>query len=77
MGTGIEGLRIALKNMLDCVYQDKEILDDYGHYSVDDVINQVIMEYIVKEYHVYAERKSISKHRAAHGSSAALHFVLS
>lgn len=67
MGTKIEGLRIALKYTLDRVYRDKEILDDYGHYSVEDVINQVIMEYIVKEYQLYAERKSVSKHREAHG----------
>lgn len=67
MGTRIDGLRIALGFIIDRVCADKEIHNEYGCYSVDDIINQVIMEYIIKDYQVNAERKSILKHREAHG----------
>lgn len=67
MGTMIDGLRVALKMTIERVCADIEIHNDCGRYSVDDIINQVIMEYIIKEYQVYAERQSVSKHREEHG----------
>lgn len=67
MGAKIEGLRIALKMTIERVCADIEMHDDYGRYSVDDIIDQVIMEYIIKEYQTYAERQSVSKHREEHG----------
>lgn len=72
MDVNMEVIRIAMYQILDNVYPDLTILSEYGHYTADDIIDQSIMEYIIKEYQAYAERKSIRRHRYENGMTSDL-----
>lgn len=62
----IEAIRSDMFQMLDNVYPVLDILGN-GRYSVDDILDQVIMEYIIKDYQQNAPRKSVRQHRDEHG----------
>lgn len=62
----IEIIKLAMHQMLDSIYPDLDILL-LGHFTEEDVINQAIMEYIIKDYQINSKRESIRQHRINHG----------
>ena len=62
----MNAIRSAMYQILDGIYPGLDLLE-YGRYSVDDILDQVIMEYIIKDYQQSANRQSIRQHRNDNG----------
>ena len=58
MNVTIPALRDAVKMLLNECYSQVSGLDK-GHYSFDDILDQVVFELIKEEYKRYAEKHTI------------------
>lgn len=66
MSVEMDAIRIAMFQLLDNTYPGLDLLE-LGRYTVDDIIDQVIMVYIIKDYQLHAERRSMRQHRDENG----------
>ena len=66
MSVEMDAIRKAMFLLLDNIYPELDLLK-LGRYTVEDIIDQVIMLYIIKDYQLHAERKSIRQHRYKNG----------
>ena len=62
----MNAIRSAMYQILEGLYPDLDLLEN-GRYSVEDILDQVIMEYIIKDYQQSATRQSIRQHRNDNG----------
>ena len=58
----LQGIRTAMFHLINETYPYVETLK-LCRFSIDDILDQLIMENIIIEYQYYAERKSIRQHR--------------
>ena len=56
MSVEMDVIRKAMFLLLDNIYPELDLLK-LGRYTVEDIIDQVIMLYIIKDYQLHAERK--------------------
>jgi hypothetical protein len=66
MHTTLDGIRIAMKHIADAAFISLEPIQR-THYTLDDIVDQAIMDLIVIDYQMSAHRKSLRQHCIDHG----------
>ena len=66
MHTTLDGIRIAMKHIADAAFISLEPIQR-THYTLDDIVDQAIMDLIVIDYQMSAPRKSLRQHCIDHG----------